>query len=449
MYSRTMLRHENLNKLKSSLVDKRNTGREGGFHILIKRYRIYLISLFSSFFLFIFGYIMNNQPIFTGENLDCLFLTQKFKGFFQNDDSLYNDVRFINVSFDKELINISNSEGEIIGNTDITDRHKLLDLLNFVEKCNPKYIILDIRFLEGFSTDHDKPLFDKICNMNNIVIAKHSDAEIADERLNKRAALADYYTTITATNFVRYEYHDSIPYIPLYVYNDIQRSQHRDTVTCHEFSHNRWLKWISFYNQGWYLTQNSVFVDFETNGFGKKELVFEDGQEKIYENQVSYLNMGRDYTDYNPDISDTLKLQMAYPDLNGNYVIIGNMVEDMHDTYAGVKPGGLILYRALKCLEQGRHIVSYPKIIFLLLFYYIMTFCILNKIDIVGRLKWVKQSKSYLIHYISSILGVGSIIFCFEFIEYLIFSTTYSFVLPTLYFSTLKLLVSIRSNRLI
>ena len=141
-----------------------------------------LVSFLNVFVLLIFSYVLNNQPLFTGEDLNQYawmeFLKNKM-GLSEQVD--YSDSLFINVSYDKQLIEKKDEFGMPVGNIDITDRTKLLALLNILDSTNQyRYIILDVRFEKGLDSEMDSALFSKIKNMKRIVVANHLDVELAD-----------------------------------------------------------------------------------------------------------------------------------------------------------------------------------------------------------------------------------------------------------------------------
>ena len=178
-----------------------------------------LVSFLNVFVLLIFSYVLNNQPLFTGEDLNQYawmeFLKNKI-GLSEQVD--YSDALFVNVSYDKQLIEKKDEFGMPVGNIDITDRTKLLALLNILDSTNLyRYIILDIRFEKGLDSEMDSALFSKIKNMKRIVVANHLDVELADSCLSAKAAINDYASTIVATNFARYKFlHGKQPSLPLF-----------------------------------------------------------------------------------------------------------------------------------------------------------------------------------------------------------------------------------------
>ena len=173
-----------------------------------RRRRIIYISLLNVIILSFGGYLWNNQPLYTGEDITELSHIQWFWEVFggRTVDEELDSTLFINVSYDKQLAEHRDSIGEPIGTTDVTDRAKLLELLQLAKETNTyKYLILDVRFEDGNYQESDDTLFQQITDMDRIVVATHKDIKTPTNFPKEKSALADYYSTITATNFERYE----------------------------------------------------------------------------------------------------------------------------------------------------------------------------------------------------------------------------------------------------
>lgn len=165
------------------------------------------------------SYLYNNNPYPILDDIDHYswfeYVRQKTLGNHLENDS----VIYINIAFDKQLIPLYDEYEMPIGNIDVTNRRSLTYLLQLLKKeASYKYIFLDVRFEKGYndtsvfndndsiSPTVDEALFSEIRNTDRIVIAGHRDMDIACDSLKEKVALSDYMSTITATNFVRYEY---------------------------------------------------------------------------------------------------------------------------------------------------------------------------------------------------------------------------------------------------
>ena len=382
---------------------------------MVKRKKIALLfSLCNVVILLTLSYFLNNQPLFTGEDLDQYAWMEWIKdklGITPDVDA--NAALFVNVAYDKQLVDKCDDYGMTIGNSDVTDRSKLLSLLQLLHKTNSyKYIILDIRFEKGYNVpDVDSALFAEILSMKNIVIANHSDIELADSSLMKKAAISDYFATITKTNFARYQYnYDGVESVPLYAYHEL---------TGNTINKHGWL-----YTCNSRLCYNSLFVHFPIAKWNE----YDEQQSKVY------YNLGSDILDNYSD-SDLKKLT------EGKCVIIGNMVEDVHDTYSGLKPGSVITYYAFQELMKGRHFVNYCMMLFLAILFFLISLSLFETNPIISRLPFIRNSHSRIIHFMLDFVGYSLVLALSMIILYIIFGIATSIVLPSAYFSIQKSII--------
>lgn len=426
-----------------------------------------LKSLAISVVLIIIGYFSNNWALFTGENLDQYNLAKvltKYK------EDIENDVRFINVSYDKVLAPTTEPGDEGFENTQpvgyewITDRKKVYDFLKLIKESGVeyKYIILDLIFLENkISCDepsylkthpyiestyneahaYDDSLFNLIHDMDRIIVPRHKDEPLASTLLDSKSACADYFSTITATNFTRYQYRRSYgSSLPLKVYEDLNP--------------NNKINFLGFGDWGLYyssqgLCQNSNFLLFYENDFDeykeKKAKHINEYGESFYKYSRTYTNLFVDYLDkVGDDYTEEELIEEQISDFENKYIIIGNLTEDVHDTYAGPKPGSLILYKAIKTLEDGGHVLSFwMLIIWFTTFFVICSFIIEGQtITKLFRDYFIKHKK---FAFVIDMLSYTAILTILEFAEFFINHTIHSFVIPLIVFSVLKLYINLKN----
>ena len=382
---------------------------------MVKRKKIALLfSLCNVVILLALSYFLNNQPLFTGEDLDQYAWMEWIKdklGITPDVDA--NAALFVNVAYDKQFVDKYDDYGMTIGNSDVTDRSKLLAFLKILHKTGAyKYIILDIRFEKGYNVPEvDSLLFAEILSMRNIVIANHSDIELADSSLIKKAAISDYFATITKTNFARYQYnYDGVESVPLYAYHEL---------TGNTINKHGWL-----YSCNSRLCYNSLFVHFPIAKWNE----YDEQQSKVY------YNLGSDILDNYSD-SDLKKLT------EGKCVIIGNMVEDVHDTYSGLKPGSVITYYAFQELMRGRHFVNYFMMLFLAILFFLISLSLFETNPIISRLPFIRNSHSRIIHFMLDFVGYSLVLAFSMIILYIIFGIATSIVLPSAYFAIQKSII--------
>ena len=395
------------------------------------KYSTLILSTILSCVLIVLGYFVNNLPIFTGENLDQYFLIQKTSEFLRLSPKYeHNDAFFINVSYDKELVNVNGAGPDgVLGNTSITDRNKLYELLKILkEDSGYKYIVLDIMFDPNEISSADSSLFSLIQSMNNVVIIRDDNIPVPSTTLMNKSALADYFATITATNFVRYQFLDKNEsrYIPLKVYEDLYGDVEFEA---HGF------KFIPFYTSGGKLCYNSCFIAFDSEHFSTYNKVSKDYS------SIDYYNLGSDLLNYPFMQQESARKERITTLAKDKYVFVGNFNEDIHDTYMGPRPGSLILYRALKTLEEQKHIVKIWQILYWFIIFAGVFWAIFEDKEfsnLLPRRISEKLANHKLISFIVASLSYVTILFVFSSIEYILVHKIYSIVLPLYAFMLTK-----------
>lgn len=380
-----------------------------------------LVSLCNVIVLTVLSYFLNNQSLFTGENLNHYAWIEWVKGkvgLVKQLDS--QDVLFVNIAYDKQLTERADEFGMSVGNVDITDRRKLLSFLEMLHSTdNYKYVFLDVRFEIGFDVPEvDSTLFAEIRNMRKIVIANHSDVEIADSSLMEKAAISDYKATITATNFVKYKYsYDEVPTMPLYAYRELTQ----ESINKHGL----------IYTCGGRLCYNSLFVNFPVESFGE----FDD------ENRKRYYNLGSDLLDnYSKDDLATLT--------RGKYIVIGDMIEDLHDTYCGLKPGSVITYYAFQALMNGTHFVSYGLQMFLAILYFAISLSQFRRNSLLEQISFVRKSHSRLLHFVLTFIGYTFLLTVVAIVLNIFTDVSISILLPSMYFAIQKNIINYKRTKI-
>lgn len=408
--------------------------------------RLAIFALCNSLFLLLVLYFANNLPLFTGENLDQMFITQKLcEKVGCGEESDYKDAFFVNVSYDKELVPVYQGPC-IIGNTVVTNRKKLYEFLSILQESNQyKYVIMDLAFDRNDCTAYDDSLYLLMRNMDRLVLVDHDSIEIAREYLREKAALAEYYATITATNVVRYEYlRGDQRYIPTNIFEDLYPES--------TMSRYGW-KWLSIYTSRDRLCNNSIFLTFDTSPFteykpsGDSILGFSGELEPIM--QKVYYNLGSDLVDQIcPEYTKEEFIQEKLHGTQGikdKYIIVGNLTEDIHDTYAGQKPGALILYRALKSLEDGKNIVHWSDVLLWFIVFFFVTIFVTKQRSVLSYIPFIGKCKYRFVHYLSDIFTFSSVFFLVEVIHYMYSHQVFSLALPILYFTIIKLFVNYKN----
>lgn len=266
------------------------------------------------------------------------------------DKAPADDVVFINVAYDKQLVDITDDYGIPIGNAAITDRQKLSRLLDLINESGKyQYVMLDVFFESGYETEVDSALFGRIASMDKLVIPKHIDGTLESECLEKNAGYADYATSINENDFTKYLlFRKSGASMPLKAYTEVTG-----------------------------LGVKKVLLWYADNGKLARRVIFP----KMYvrmdspyrpDGQKAYLNLGSDILDSEEEVdwSDYFK---------GKYIVIGSFAgDDIHTTYAGDLPGGLINYNVYLSLMKGQHKIPFALVFVYFFIFFAMAFLLLS-----------------------------------------------------------------------
>ena len=352
--------------------------------------------------------------MFTGENIE------HFAGFEFIKDRLglgletsRDKALFINVAYDRQLIEHHDNYGIPQGEIDITDRKKLLKLLGMLDKSKTyEYIFLDVRFEEGYSSEVDSLLFAKIKSMKKIVVANHNDIELADGFPKEKAAINDFSTTIISTNFARYKYlYDIKPSMALYAYNELTGKYISDCLL--------------WYASDGKLCYNSLFLQFPIEDFSEYD---NEGHKQIY-------NLGT-------DILNEYSEQELCDLTAGKYIVIGDMVEDLHDTYSGKKPGSVITYYAFRGLMDGNHYVSLWLTITMALVFFVISYLQLSHKPLVLRIPLLKRGNNRILFFIISFVEYTILLLLLAFVLDVVCGLLISIALPTIWFTIQKYIIA-------
>lgn len=400
---------------------RQNVGLIKFLHLFKQRKMIFIVSLCNVIVLLFLSYYINNQAIFTGEDLNKYAWMELIKERLDLSKGIEksNDAVFVNVAYDKQLIERYDDYGMTVGNADITDRTKLFSFLKLLQKTNTyKYVFMDVRFEKGFDSHEDSALFAQIKRMRNIVVATHSDIELIDSSLSSKTAINDYSATIVETNFMRYEYlKNEKPSMALYAYQ--------------ELTGNTIDKYFCFYSCNHRLCYKSLFVKMPIENWSE----YNDQQTKMY------YNLGNDLLD---SYSDKDISQLT----EGKYVFIGDMVEDMHDTYSGIKPGSVITYHAFAALMNGEHFVRYGLMCFLAILYFVISLSLFEQNSLLEKIPYIKRSHSKFIHFCASFFEYSLLLLVVMVILNMLFGIATSILLPSLYFAIQKTVIKYKNEKI-
>lgn len=378
------------------------------------------ISLSIAVFLSLLSYFINNCPVPYWDSLDKYCWLEYILRNTVPEKTNRNDVFFINVSYDRQVVDYNYSNGNLHGTIDITNRKTLLDFLKIAERTNTyKYIFFDIRFEKGINTKVDSELFAQIKKMRDISFSHHSDLEDNDKAIASKAAVNDYFTTITSTNFTRYQFlQNGLQSAPLRIYTATDTINNKPIV-----------KWGPFYFCGYKLCYNSPFMRIPEDFWKDHEV---DGHQN--------------YFDLGPLLMTTYEDEDWRIEMKDKIVIVGDFVNDLHDTYAGMQPGSYLVYLAYKELCNGKHFIPWFFVIVMFIVYMLISLFIVNNKTIWNYIPLCKKIKNRFVVFVLNMIGYGTVLSFITVLLYVFFKTTYNIFFPSLVFSLLGLYTSYKNR---
>lgn len=393
---------------------------------VINNKKTFVLSAFLTCVLMLLSYFWNNFPVFTGEKIPELFITENLKSS-EEYKTFYDDsVVFFNVSHDKDLVDVYENQRSkiVIGNCAITDRLKLYSLLKGLDGSNYRYIFLDVSFYNNtVPKSGDRELFELIKGMKRIVIAYDKnwkdDLGLADSlNLFKKAGVVNYMTTVFDTKFKRLRLiQDGFATMPLKAYRECDAKD----ITRHDW----------FYTSCNHLCQNSIFVDFPSSI---------DGKSCIDYYRDKKIDLGLFLEEHKEDLNQSLKEQCAR-----KYVIISDMEGDTHNTYVGKQPGSLLMFNAYHQIKKGYHIITPYYMIFFAVLYFVIILIILKRVNLLYRIPIVRDSKSKLMHVVTDMIGYGLVFVIVSVVSHIFFDRAISFLPAVVFFTIIKFIIRLRS----
>jgi hypothetical protein len=176
----------------------------------------------------------------------------------------------INVSSDKMLVPNFDEAGIPSGNIAITDRQKLLTLLQIINATNQhKFILCDVFLYKRFVSAFDLPLAEAIMATKRIVFPSfNSVEELILDTIPDKVGISYYQSTFVSKNFFKYKYlyKDTLQSVALKMFESIDNS----TIERKGF--------LFISNKK--ICQNSLAIDYP---FQVKEKYYEQLNNQLYE----------------------------------------------------------------------------------------------------------------------------------------------------------------------
>lgn len=309
------------------------------------------------------------------------------------------DFLFIDLSHEKAIIEDSEDNGVEV----ITDRKKLADFLSIVKENqhNIKYILCDV-FLKGKSKD-DSLLQHSIKGVRNLIFAASQDinGKIKKVPFSLNQGITDY--EMSGGQFIKLNLfqNNKTPTLPVEMYS---------YLTGKKFSSS-----YPFNLDDGRLCFNYMIVDYKIKS---NELCSDCKYKMARLSGIMALP------------NEKLIAEM----LKNKILVLGDFENDVHDTVFGSAPGSLILLNVYLSMLDGKHLVS-----FWWLFYLIIVYTIYSRIMLFHTSNYKKKQISFLGPLIKSafFLSLSSVI------SYLLFDHHLQVAFLTLYISVLIFIIQI------
>lgn len=372
-----------------------------------------LVSLLIALFLVAANYLFENYPFPLFDEIDSLGLTE-FYVRHSNEERQEEEPLYFNVGYDKVLVPVTDSFGDTVGHTMITDRAKLLELLRIARTSKYKFLVLDVRFEPGLYSEADSALWAEMSGLPNFAYSIHENTADAVKGKGREAgANSDYGATLT-TGFSRWElYREGGKTMPLRMYEVIDKGKIEK-------------RGLLYFDRG-RLCRNSPFIP----------LSFELGDSIKQNHEERYPLLGGEVMRWN-DEEEIARM------MDNRIVIVGDFENDVHDTYVGSVPGPAIIYSTYEHLHRGGHLVNWWLVIVMIGVYTVAGYWILS-----GRSIWdgiPAISRRPIVKFILSFIGWDLFFTVLNILIYIILKESYVIILPAFVFTLLGNYVSSKSN---
>lgn len=323
-----------------------------------------------------------------------------------------DSVLLVDVAFDQQLVAAVNSFGDTIGTTAITDRRKLVEFLTLAKRAgNYSKLMVDIRFEHGLRTPYDRQLTQLLLSMPRVYFPRHRGVSLLSPKLEARANYSDYGYTLFQTSFVKYEYvQKGEPSIPL-------------AMTGYGASQ---LGPLHFVNHR--LAYNSMMIPMLVN----------PGSVGNNADEPWCVNLGSDLLAEPSLVGDMLRNRV---------VVVGNMHDDIHQTYVGNIPGSLINLNAYLAMERGLNLVDWRLCLLWAFIYFVLSMLTIKGRQWYSYIPRLRRVKSDIFWFALSFVGYSIVVTIVASVLFLTTGYMSNVVLPSLYFSLFSVIVKFKTNR--
>lgn len=367
-----------------------------------------------------FAYTITNLGVALGEEVELIKKANAAKRLFRLDkeEPVPDSLLFVSVSYDKKLVSVDDKDGFPIGNIDITDRSKLYELLAQLRRAdNYKYIFLDVFFNKKYSSEDDDKLYQLIGSMPRLVIPRHHDADLADEKkIGKKAFYSDYLHTFFSEFFFKYQLiNGNDTSAMLKIYSD---------ETGHTIK-----QYGPLYFDGGRICNKTLFAYHTVKFEGQYD---EDGNMNFY-------RMGADL------LSDTTQLSIL---AKGKYIFIGDLeLNDIHETVQGNIPGPVICANEFLATMNGQHKVPVMVAVLLFVVFFGFSYAIYSGRSMMylitsGLKRWPSVASNKGLVLVLSFFGYSTILTVLCLVFYYVLHTSYDIFITALAFQIIEYIVN-------
>jgi len=321
------------------------------FGFKIRKRVLTLILIVHSLFLLISSIYLLNLPYIYEDELRLIQTTSAIKKFIISREEKPERSRFlfVNVAWEKQLIEKLDDDGFPVGNQPITNRKSLTGFFNRINQKpdNHKYLVCDISFIDPSENDEElQAEFDKL---KNYTVSYHKDENDIPQNpiFNVSKSISDY-TTFNVDKFIKFKLvqADTLITTPIKIYQDI---------------YNKKIEQGLFYQLNNQYILNSFIVDFRIWSYD-----LSDNSDYKYD----FINIG-DFK-FLPD-------SVFHKLLKDRIVIMGDFeLNDIHETVYGDMSGPLILLNTFLAVEKGENKLSVYYLIFIFLSFVIINYYVFD-----------------------------------------------------------------------
>lgn len=325
------------------------------------------------------------------------------------------DYMFINVSYDNQLVDLTDEWGFPIGNVTITDRQKLTGFLSNIAKTNNhKGLMCDIRF--DLPSSYDSSLQASFDKLENYLVSNHlTDGKEDSTVISVRTAISDY--SLSGGAFFKFSYflEKEIKTTPLVFAEMVdKKTYHKDGP---------------FFTDGESRFLNTFIVDFLIRPFD----LFESEKNYFYDNLGNLLYL------------DSTALAEITKD---KIIVIGDFeLLDIHETVLGEMPGPLILINAYLNLKREENRLTLLYVLFLFTSFFMISLYLIIPDDTLEKeiRRWIPQKG--LANFITNFLGYFIMLLIILSISYFFFGILLNLLWIGIYLLILGKLLSLFQHR--